>query len=283
MRELKQSLVFRRYPTSTSSPLSHPTLFVSFGHFICSTVRTTVTELRAELAKRGLSTEGLKAELVNRLQTRLDEEEFGLAEAPASTSPTAASAPAEAPPAAAPAPEPAPAPKEPEAEKETPAASEEKTEEAPKEAAPTETAPAAETTTPAPAKAVDTKGMTFDEKKKARAARFGLPAKQSTPKNGGKKDSRKRERGNKADGKNKRKKNNDGNKQEGGKKDNKKDNKNNKKDKKEKPAVSKKNTFESLPKEELEKRLKRAEKYGVVNDMVDAMKSALRKYRFEKK
>lgn len=240
---------------------------MSFGHFISPTIRTTVTELRAELAKRGLSTDGLKAELVNRLQTRLDEEEFGLAEAPALTSPTAAAAPAEAPPAAAPAPEPAPAP---EAEKEAPPAPEEKTEEAPKEAAPIETA------APAPAKAVDTKGMTFDEKKKARAARFGLLAKPSTPKNGGKKDSRKRERGNKADGKNKRKKNNDGKKQEGGKKDN-------KKDKKEKPAASKKNTFESLPKEELEKRLKRAEKYGVVNDMVDAMKTALRKYRFEKK
>jgi hypothetical protein len=41
--------------------------------------------------------------------------------------------------------------------------------------------------------------------------------------------------------------------------------------------------FDSLSKEELEQRLKRAEKFGLANENVDAIKSALRKHRFEGK
>ena len=55
-----------------------------------------VVELRAELSRRGLATNGLKAVLVDRLQTALDEEEFGLG--------------AEVAPAPSPVPEPAPSP-----------------------------------------------------------------------------------------------------------------------------------------------------------------------------
>mmetsp|Transcript_17001 Transcript_17001/g.35096 ORF Transcript_17001/g.35096 Transcript_17001/m.35096 type:complete len:237 (+) Transcript_17001:613-1323(+) len=233
-----------------------------------------VSELRAELAKRGLSTDGLKAELVNRLQVRLDEEEFGLAEAPTATAPPAAAA-APAVTEAAPAPvaaAPVAAPKAPKAPTPEP---EKKPEEPVVEEKPKEVSETKEAETPAaPAKAVHTKGMSFEDKKKARAARFGITATTTTtakgPK-GDKKDSLKRERGNnkKEDGKNgKRKKTNDGKKQEA---------------KPKKAPVKKSSNFDSLSKDELEKRLKRAEKYGVVNENVDAMKTALRKFRFENK
>lgn len=46
-----------------------------------------VSELRDALSKRGLATVGLKADLVNRLQARLDEEEFGCLESTAATGP----------------------------------------------------------------------------------------------------------------------------------------------------------------------------------------------------
>ena len=62
-----------------------------------------VVELRAELRRRGLAADGLKAVLVDRLQAALDEEEFGLS-AEVAPAPSPVPEPAAEPAAAAPAP-----------------------------------------------------------------------------------------------------------------------------------------------------------------------------------
>lgn len=237
-----------------------------------------VTDLREELSKRGLSSDGLKAELVNRLQARLDEEEFGLIDAPTKAAAAAAGDKKEA--ASATKVKEAPAAESKEEEK---PAEEKKSEEAsgkddkaesaekPKEASTAST----ETDKKAPAaigKAVDTKFMTFEEKKKARAARFNL----SVANDGKKKDNNKN---------NDRKRGDNNRKNEGGNGGGKKNSPKRQKTepKKSQKPEPKKNEYESLSKEELEIRLERAQKYNVENEKVDAMKAALRKLRFAAK
>ena len=110
-----------------------------------------VAELRAALAERGLSTDGLKAVLVDRLQLALDEEEFGLDE-PAAAAP-------------APSPEKAPAAPSPKAAAKPPS---------PKAPAPPP-APVPEPAAPEPAPVATEELSELEKKKAARAARFGIP------------------------------------------------------------------------------------------------------------
>lgn len=239
-----------------------------------------VSELRDALKERGLPTEGLKGDLVNRLEEYLEEQEFALPDADGvPPTPTgSAKATVEEPPVPAPALEEAveepkdeavPPAKEEAAKEVTPSVAELEKETAtpgtepspaPVVPEPTSAAAAAE-----PAAAADeaVSEMSFAEKKAARAARFGIavvePKKPQTTPN--------------------KKRQND-KKQQGG------SNKKQKKQQQKQQTPQKKNTPQKkekplLPVEEIEKRLKRAEKFGTGdNAQTQELKAMLRKHRF---
>jgi len=180
--------------------------------------------------------------LVGRLQERIDEEEFGTAEPPANDSPPAESAATEAPA------EEAPSSVEPSKEKESSVLVEEtKVEEPPKE-----TPKEIESAKPSGKMG----GLSFEEQKKKRAERFGIPVYEKPaakkPKTEGKgKKQQDKKGGKKADNKSKENKN------------------------------TKKKEPELLSKEEIEKLLARGEKFKTMSkEREDELKTMLRKHRF---
>ena len=233
-----------------------------------------VAELKEELGKRGLPTEGLKAELINRLQARLDEEEFGMVDAPAAgataaTVAAAAAATGKAPAAAAAA-APVPAAKPTPTTTAAPAAKSTTT----GAVTPKETvAPVPAAAAAAPVSAVasppasnGTASSSFEDQKRKRAERFGIAvvASPTVKKDNGKQPAAKEAAGTPKGKKQKQEKGGETVKET-------------------KVAVPEKPKEPPLlPKAEIEKRLKRADRFpgAASNAKKDELKAMLRKHRF---
>lgn len=240
-----------------------------FSHLLITI--STVSDLQHALAKRGLSTEGLKSDLINRLQTRLDEEEFGIVEAPtagttvssgtnivcdeAESSPPAEEKPVEGRQAAESSEDPASA-----------SGGNPEKGEAPKTAG--ETVATAENSSGEASKV--TAEMSFKEKMEQRAKRFGIvqqpPA--GNKKKGGGVGGGKSQKQQTQQSKKEQSHHDSGKKREGTAK------------KQEQPKRAKVVEQPLLSKEEIEKRLARAKKFGTTEG-VDDLKAMLRKYRFQ--
>ena len=237
--------------------------------------------MKEALSKRGLPTDGLKVDLANRLQARLDEEEFGIVDAPVAGGTASKPEEADAPPQDA-------------AAEEAPQIAEEPVVES-ANIAKEESAPSKQETTATTEVVKEdvvpkvTAEMSFKERMEQRAKRFGIQPVVSDKKKNSPKKQQQQRGGNKGRGgggggnqkNNSSKKQQQQQQQSGNKR--RESGGGGKKQQQQQQGQKKQKVAEKetplLPKDEIEKRLARAAKYGTTEG-VDELKAMLRKHRF---